>query len=184
MRAWICVAMLAAAPAHAQNIDYPTLFEQNADQVIIDDEGDKLRRRLEMPGGVTLYSVGEGATARFAGFDQSGMMAVGCTAKLVIDLLRADTACESVFTPAERDQLTSLLDRVVAFSARNAVPRFDAPVERARIDTAIAADAGQCQANMVNSARLFGDQFLAEDTQAEIERSLATDRLPVSLPCL
>ncbi|MFN3847349.1 MAG: hypothetical protein ACK4RZ_16240 [Paracoccaceae bacterium] len=166
----------AETPTVAFPFDPDRLFADHASQLTLRDDGTEV---LNMPGGVTVTRNG----ARIRANDPSG--AVGCALMMWHDLRDIAKACVGL-TPQEEQIADAYVDRILRFVAQNAYP----PMEPEALRGLLAKLARPITPQMCAQARAEGwmdrsvRQLVDPATERQMDKLLATPRLPVMNPCL
>lgn len=189
----ICGVLIhCGTAAGAFEIDFAALITAHEAEVTQAQPGIRV---LEMPGPVIVSEITQtDGTRRYLGVDHSGLGAVGCNFRVLIDMVMAAGMCPGTLTTQESAVLDRHLERTALFVGRNTVP----PVHEAEIRPMLLDRLRKLTEQYEHGGGVqcpdpqSGAQDWAEMArnlarpggQAAVERALGLPRLPVVNPCL
>ncbi|WP_112311900.1 hypothetical protein [Pseudogemmobacter bohemicus] len=183
------ILMLLPLPVFAQDwIDYGLLMRENADRVeTMTDANGMTVQSLNLGDGVLVQC----SDGNCYGTDAGG--ALGCTFAIMADMTALNATCPGNLDAGEEARLKAAFDRMGRFIEENAVPPRPAGYAQGLLEKAMADQAGEDEAARQKTcerlkpggdlAEMLG-YLSGEDFPGEMNRVLATPRLPVMNPCL
>jgi hypothetical protein len=185
MLRWMVLALLAT-PAMGQDrqiIDYDALFRDKAAEVVTEQRDGLTIRTLNLPGNVVVQDTG--TSDGIVAFDQSDGGAVGCFLMIYVQLGDALKICPALGTAEDRVRHAAYVSRVNVFVAANAYPPMTVAELEGLLDT-YAKPTDQAICGRFDDIDMDGfiAGFLGPDMDAQLDKALATPRLPVNNPCL
>lgn len=182
-----CLLALSSQASQAQSIDFAELFRVHADSVT----GEAPDRTLIL-SGVHISEHSEGGKVRYFAMDHSGLGAVNCIFRILIDTRVATNLCTDIGTKAEVANLDARISQIIPFFARNSFPPIEEAQVRVWVDDRIKAKSEdpatqprQCLTGQYdNGYRRIFDKLASDEFASTVEEMLSIDRLPVTSPCL
>lgn len=173
---WMVILSTHAAQADVLGLnDYDLIFEENAADIVVGEDGTET---LNLPGGVRLSRLNSQLTGAY---DLSGEGALGCSVMIMSELQGYQKYCEGPMSDAAVERLDEQMDTVLDFYARNAYPPTDLGRAREAYDTMVKSRTG-CRADPYILSML--EQFNVAEMSFEADDLDGVDRLPVNNPCL
>ena len=179
MRALVLATLLCAGPAGADPlVDLPTLFQQNADRVVLKDNGSTVYRQLSLGDGVVTRCKGEGYDDcnSIDTNDRGGT--TDCALLYATRTLMLTQQCQ-IGGAASRFMLKKILGDLGAHVASNAVPSRDWPTLQALVMERAQRDPLPTCAELDEVGSSFVASRLELDDLQELQAMTAAPRLPV-----
>jgi hypothetical protein len=186
---WLCVLLWLATPAVAQTfedepwIDYDLLFEQKADQVVMETDGENGPVAvLNLPGEVRVERQGVAGSYTYRSSDCSPDGGIAMNLLIVMGVRAAARQCAGYLTPEQEARLGPVLERIGWFVAENTVPPRSWGFLEPRFEDLMAQEADlNCKDVLKEDGwwANFRDGVTGDDRDAELDKLLAEPQLPV-----
>ena len=186
-----CLSLVAAfhlpGPAHAQTVDFETLFSEHQDEVVQIEATRGTKRRLQL-GSVLIDENMRAGERSYVAIDHSAHGAVFCAALIYQDMKQLADMCEGTISADGHTSLDRQIDKLNRFIARNTFPAVDVAqmeafwAERSRARGPLPATLCATLDNDGYGQML--NALVTPEAEERLDQSLRVDRLPVTNPCL